>query len=271
MNTSGTGGALIGRLNSGSQTSHFKNIVNNAMVTSTTQSTSDSAAGLIGNAQSPVSLERCFNQGTVKGLRGVGGLIGRSAAGMTITLSKNTADIVGQRFVGGLAGYAADGKITESFNSGNIGGSESNIMYIGGLVGAILSGESRTQTIENCFNAGVINGATTGSFTAYIGGLLGNIISPKGTETITVKYCYSAESNHRVPIPKLNTSNRTFDNLYFISDTADANGYAVNLTEEMLKGIDIPSDIPSGIWFIRKEGYPYPQLIHNPYGSEGEI
>lgn len=95
--------------------------------------------------------------GSVSGSGTVGGLVGSNAG--TVTTSSNAATVVGSSNIGGLVGVnTASGSITNSYNTGAVGGFVSNA---GGLVGA------NAGSILRSYNSGYVSGPATN-----IGGLV---------------------------------------------------------------------------------------------------
>ena len=146
--------------------------------------------GIAGVCDSSAALTRCVNTGavTVDKATGVGGILGRTDGG-TITLmecsnsghiSNDTAAVLssGEKPKGGTGGILGVGKsgnvsISLCYNTGTVSGTT--------IVGGILGGEAGdygtsnsngnpSLTVENCYNAGLLD---VGSRTNRIGSLVG--------------------------------------------------------------------------------------------------
>ena len=146
--------------------------------------------GIAGVCDSSAALTRCVNTGAVTADKatGVGGILGRTDGG-TITLtecsnsghiSNDTAAVLGigekpKGGTGGILGVGKSGNVSISlcYNTGTVSGTT--------IVGGILGGEAGdygtsnsngnpSLTVENCYNAGLLD---VGSRTNRIGSLVG--------------------------------------------------------------------------------------------------
>ena len=111
----------------------------------------------------------------------VGGLVGYGGSTINITNSYNSGNISGSN-AGGLVGYSSSTiNITNSYNSGSVSAisSRSYYTYAGGLVG-----HGYNITISNSYNSGIISATSNESYTyTSAGGLVGY-----GSPTITDSY-----------------------------------------------------------------------------------
>jgi hypothetical protein len=148
--------------------------------------TDDYAGGLVGYADSGVTITDVhvtgtmtgqyymggvagtFNSGsitdssstvTITGESDLGGLVGDS--GGTIDRSYATGNLNGYEFVGGLVGTTGSGTISDSYATGNASGSGDNV---GGLVGY------NAGTVTNSYSVGNVNGNITGGLLVGSGG-----------------------------------------------------------------------------------------------------
>ena len=146
--------------------------------------------GIAGVCDSSAALTRCVNTGavTVDKATGVGGILGRTDGG-TITLmecsnsghiSNDTAAVLssGEKPKGGTGGILGVGKsgnvsISLCYNTGTVSGTT----IVGGILGgeagdygSSISNGNPSLTVENCYNAGLLD---VGSRTNRIGSLVG--------------------------------------------------------------------------------------------------
>lgn len=114
-----------------------------------------------------------YSTGTVRGDSATGGLVGRNLA--TITNSYSNVNVIVQddgessASGGGLAGINYDGKIINSYATGNVEGAIPNnlIMALGGLAGI----NNMSGSITGSFATGTVNPRSSGA--CNIGGLVG--------------------------------------------------------------------------------------------------
>lgn len=146
--------------------------------------------GIAGVCDSSAALTRCVNTGAVTADKatGVGGILGRTDGG-TITLtecsnsghiSNDTAAVLsnGEKPKGGTGGILGVGKsgnvsISLCYNTGTVSGTT----IVGGILGGeagdygtSISNGNPSLTVENCYNAGLLD---VGSRTNRIGSLVG--------------------------------------------------------------------------------------------------
>ena len=146
--------------------------------------------GIAGVCDSSAALTRCVNTGAVTADKatGVGGILGRTDGG-TITLmecsnsghiSNDTAAVLssGEKPKGGTGGILGVGKsgnvsISLCYNTGTVSGTT----IVGGILGgeagdygSSISNGNPSLTVENCYNAGLLD---VGSRTNRIGSLVG--------------------------------------------------------------------------------------------------
>ena len=112
--------------------------------------------GVVGYASSYVTLQNCYNRGSVTGVDYVGGVVGNASFFTTIQNCYNTGSVSGSGRVGGVVG---DGSATNCYNTGSV---TSSGEYVGGVVG-------RTSSrVYNCYNTGSVTGSN------YVGGVTGS-------------------------------------------------------------------------------------------------
>lgn len=146
--------------------------------------------GIAGVCDSSAALTRCVNTGAVTADKatGVGGILGRTDGG-TITLtecsnsghiSNDTAAVLGigekpKGGTGGILGVGKSGNVSISlcYNTGTVSGTT----IVGGILGGeagdygtSISNGNPSLTVENCYNAGLLD---VGSRTNRIGSLVG--------------------------------------------------------------------------------------------------
>ena len=145
--------------------------------------------GIVGHQQcdterfSEVKLDQCSNSGTVTGLRYVAGIAGRIASASSITNSYNTGNINGSERVGGIVGDTLDTAIIieNVYNQGNVTASGP---YVGGIVGLLAA------DLKNAYNIGTITMTSSNTFFGGIGTITTQYI---GIEN--VKNCYYLDTS----------------------------------------------------------------------------
>jgi len=152
-----------------------------ASVPTGTSSSMPFAGGIIGNAYEYVTVELCYNEGSVtaEGSRewqAAGGIVGNSLSDLVIKNSDNAGPITTygpDGSPGGIAGAIGDDSVIEACdNTGPItamtylGGSD---LYAGGIVGSTMNGSD--SVITKCYNTGAVNVMATGG--AWAGGMVG--------------------------------------------------------------------------------------------------
>ena len=143
--------------------------------------------GIAGVCDSSAALTRCVNTGAVTADKatGVGGILGRTDGG-TITLtecsnsghiSNDTAAVLsnGEKPKGGTGGILGVGKsgnvsISLCYNTGTVSGTTIVGGILGGEAGDYGTSGNPSLTVENCYNAGLLD---VGSRTNRIGSLVG--------------------------------------------------------------------------------------------------
>ena len=143
--------------------------------------------GIAGVCDSSAALTRCVNTGAVTADKatGVGGILGRTDGG-TITLtecsnsghiSNDTAAILGigekpKGGTGGILGVGKSGNVSISlcYNTGTVSGTTIVGGILGGEAGDYGTSGNPSLTVENCYNAGLLD---VGSRTNRIGSLVG--------------------------------------------------------------------------------------------------
>ena len=146
--------------------------------------------GIAGVCDSSAALTRCVNTGAVTADKatGVGGILGRTDGGtITLTECSNSGHIsndttavlgIGEKPKGGTGGILGVGKsgnvsISLCYNTGTVSGTT----IVGGILGGeagdygtSISNGNPSLTVENCYNAGLLD---VGSRTNRIGSLVG--------------------------------------------------------------------------------------------------
>lgn len=132
------------------------------------------------------SIIGCFNYVDVMGIQCIGGIIAKDG---NVKNSANLGDITGNAdcpYIGSISGCNTN--VTNSLNTGIVTAQPGNALvdnYVGGLVGLIQNPECR---IQNCYNAGIVNGENR----KYVGGICGAIDSSitNNQSPITIQCCY---------------------------------------------------------------------------------
>ena len=139
-------GGLIGR----GGTINLENCYNLGNITANKAS---AGGGIIGYTNT-TNIVSCYNQGNVTG-NNSGGIVGYSYYGTPLSIlnSYNSGKITGTN-AGGIVGYQngvnSNIEIKNSYNIGNVTGTN---------VGGILNSNVAIPTIENCYNAGILEGS----------------------------------------------------------------------------------------------------------------
>ena len=218
------------------------------------------------------SIIGCFNYVDVMGIQCIGGIIAKDG---NVKNSANLGDITGNAdcpYVGGISGRNTN--VVSSLNTGIVTALPGNALvdnYVGGLVGLIQNSEFR---IQNCYNAGIVNGENR----KYVGGICGAIDSSitNNPSPITIQNCYvsntvrstgthlgsivgSLITNHQSPIT----------NCYYDKqmspvggiDGSDQTGVAKGLPTDTMMGEPymkplLGGDSSDSIWYYQDDYYP---------------
>jgi len=210
-------------------------------------------AGLIGSLYGSIQNVRAedFNLAVNAGGSYIGSLAGYQYSG-SISGCTNTG-IIAQNagnqsgiYVGGLVGYIKGGTVSGCYNTGTIQAKDG---AIGGIAGTVASG----CTVEDCYNAGILNN----------GGSVGGIVSWVQTGGL-VKNCYNIGRMDSVGNMQggicYNTTG-TLTNCYYLSDQwGKSNG--TPLTLDQMSSVDNFSGFDfTNIWeMVPDTGYPLPLL-----------
>jgi rhodanese-related sulfurtransferase len=97
------------------------------------------------------SISRCYSTGTVSGYDRVGGLVGTNVG--NISTSYSAGSVIGGIVVGGLIG-GSSGSITASHSTGTVRGDED----VGGLVGYNAGGEAGDGRITTSYSSSTVSG-----------------------------------------------------------------------------------------------------------------
>ena len=120
--------------------------------------------GVVGATQSYVTVNTCYNSGTVvaDGMY-AGGIAGDSAMSTKFYDCYNTGSVSGNSDVGGITGSIWTATLADCWNSGTITGSS----YVGGIIGQFTKGG-----IDRCYNTGDVTATSN-----YAGGIVGVMIN----------------------------------------------------------------------------------------------
>ncbi|MDR2866383.1 MAG: hypothetical protein LBV13_03150 [Methanomassiliicoccaceae archaeon] len=181
---------------------------NDGSITATSQARLANAGGIAGNATSeslgpPSTVIGCYNEGAISSVRYAGGLFG-SGDDMIITDCHNTGDVYAavspsspddNSAAGGVIGNVRSGKISSSYNEGNVSAStirwNTSAAYAGGIAGTVRTFTSDVVLIIDCHNTGQISASVAEN--TYTAGIVAEI-SPYGNSsggTVTVIGCYN--------------------------------------------------------------------------------
>ncbi len=177
---SSSAGGIIGYITS-CKTTTLENVYNRGNI----ETSSIYAGGIIGSMNSSDGkIVNAYNTGRINGSNGVGGIIGNSYSALELINTYNKGEISGNSSrIGGIVGYSQGIQIKDSYNIGNVIGNGSSSTVAG------IIGEAREANIDNCYNKGLISGATQ---TAGIAGRVekGNINNVYNTGEINGRNIY---------------------------------------------------------------------------------
>lgn len=136
--------------------------IKNLIVEGSVSSTNNCAGGIVGKLCYG-TIENCSFRGTVTtptsanngyagGITGYEGYSGKATMTSLVSGCSNYGTVEG-KYAGGITGYAKYGDITDSYNSGNVSGTNRSA----GIVGQA----QNNVTITNCYNIGENNGTST--------------------------------------------------------------------------------------------------------------
>ncbi len=140
-------------VSTGEHVGNFVGYANNSSISNcsaeeTEVSGASSVGGIVGGGYQEgvtiVTIDNCYNTGNVSGYNSVGGILGR--------------------ILGSSSGLGAGYKILNSYNKGNVVGTEGNI---GGIIGY----QDFAIMVINCYNLGTVTG------TSNLGGIIGYVTS----------------------------------------------------------------------------------------------
>ena len=220
--------------------------------------------GIVGINVSGSKIINCSNTGTIGAENNliVGGIVGKNNGG-SVTQCYNTGIVIGKDYIGGVAGQSiAQAKITQCYNTGAVSGSQ----YIGGVAGQNEDGAS----IMSCYNTATVTGSS------IVGGLVGQNYggTTKKPTLGTIKHSYNRgtvtgnNSGSVVGLNKINNSEGTVENCYYLTDTASGGGAAGALVKTQ-------NEFASGevTWLLQKGQIDYGTQVWGQWlnGNEHEI
>lgn len=239
----------------------FANCINMAQVKATGY-----AGGIVGEVNTSSVISNCVNSGDINASSYTGGIAGSIYGASNVNSCYNNASVSGESNTGGIAGYLYKSNINNCYNTGIIEGKLSNV---GGIIGYVydassiiacynigniegvnrvggISGKVESASVNNCYSAGIVNGAKNSD---YIGGVIGESINH------SVANCYynNIATTGRTAIGKV-SDETTVKGLTFTQMTGS--GALANMVFN-----------PSNAWLATvntvidgKEIYYYPQL-----------
>lgn len=144
----------------------YTNTVSNCVATGSITANGNYCGGVVGYG-SGVTIISCTNYASVTGTGYLGGVVGSasSSAGCGYSNLVNYGDVTGSStYVGGIQGYVYTNVLSNSFNTGNVTGTN----YVGGITGRVYSNGS----VMNCYTACEVTGTGT-----YVGLAIGQMYS----------------------------------------------------------------------------------------------
>ena len=228
----------------GTETKVAGNILNCKNVGNIT-SKSNRNGGIIGQAAGGVKIKQCINIGKINGTEENGGIAG-GIAGTTMEQCYNIGEIRGIKKIGGICGATLNMDESIIKNCYNVGDiipektleSESEIQYLGGIIGWISSNQT-SGTISNNYNIGKIE--TEGKNATYVGGVIGLL-----SNTYTIKNNYY--------ITGISTTSEE------LAVAGESKTEAEMKTEEFLALLNVDQETP--VWELKpSKNNGYPSLI----------
>ena len=255
-----------------------KNLVFEVAVINASQSSSVLRVGIVAGRAELATIENCkVLSGTITANHTgtnayAGGLVGGArdnSSTISIYNCYNNSDIVytgaltGVFYVGGLVGgcYGSNVEILNSVNTGSItvaNNSSAISSYVGGLTGRIVNALNGGYSlyISNCYNAGKITSAGSGS--VYCGGVAGLGSNNANGNTCSVTNCYYAANNtERTGSGEM--TQRTISGATSMELTAIQSADFVNTLNTNVESL---SETYSGLlkWKLNDSRYPIPSI-----------
>ena len=149
VNTKNAGG-LFGRI--------YEATIKNVGVSGKIISTSNYAAGIVGNLIQTSYIENCWNKAEIIGSGYAGGICAYAQKAETTQVNRcyNEGNIIGGGVAGGIVGYGSEElRIINSYNTGEITAREGNA---GGIIGSVYVS---SNIVYNCYNKGDVKSLST--------------------------------------------------------------------------------------------------------------
>lgn len=206
--------------------------VENSYATGTVYSDQKIGGGLVGQSYGAITSSHA--SGNVSGSQSLGGLAGILGAPVSYSYATgNVTQIIADNIpeggyvdIGGLAGSSfSNGLIDNCFASGNVAATDSNAMYVGGLIG-----------LSNGISNSYAYGAVTGGY-SLVGGLAGTTWGPITNSAALNPWITSS------PTGNLNKIHRIAGDVEF--ETSVVNSYAL---DSMLVNGEIVTDGTDDFW-----------------------
>lgn len=170
--------------------------------------------GIIGHAFAAVSTATV--NGTVRGTNSAGftgGIIGLAESDVTITNGRVTGTVTGTTLVGGICGKSEGGTLTECYSYSNVTGTGN---YVGGILGQGIS------TITKCASYGNVSGVSYVG--GVIGGITTNEVLELSYICLQ-QYSYSTPSYYYDRITSINTLTKCIVNCYAVGNVSASGAY----------------------------------------------
>ncbi len=178
----GSAGGVVG---SHSNYSSSTQTLSNCSSSATVNSSASSTGGIVGTGYG-INISACFNTGNVTGKSyETGGIVGglsKSSGSSNVTVEKcyNSGTIKGVKETGGIVGSIMYGVTVQNcYNTGSVTGTD---FSTGGVVGDADAISSSTTSIQYCYNTGAVTGTTA------VGGVVG---STNDDASVYVRYSYN--------------------------------------------------------------------------------
>ena len=204
--------------------------------------------GVVGFNSSTGVIDKCSNNATVSGS----------------VFNGNDDSFRAYLYMGGISSYNS-GKITQSYNSGNLKDYSNNYfvyIYEAGITGY---NSSTTSFISDCYNCGDVYNSTGNNVTEYIYAI-------GYSSTNNIKNCYNTGSIRYGELLRC-FSSTSVDNCYYLKGKNTSVTGATQLTNDQMSKADCFAGFDfKNVWIVNKNfEYSYPQLLYNRQNTNKKV
>ncbi len=216
--------------------------------------------GIVGRAESGNSavISRCANVANITAYQYIGGIIGGSFGDVSVDCCYNTGTLrgisFGKVYLGGIAGKLGGGTISNCYNWGTISDTpwnQGHIRAVGGITGCEQD-HTVGMAITNCYNAGTITLDTQyqveGVNYIYMVGNISGGNSSTSYNTMTYKNCFYLQGSFAA----LSDSTYFWADVYLEDPLIWETEYVTGCTEDELRSIEVLNAL--GVYFTAAEG-----------------